>query len=102
MAVVPLSTTGLESMAMGRPVIQLARRGVLGPTEFISASGAAVQADGLQELEAAAESLLNDRPAYGRARDRGLAFAREFIVDVDRPGSAVRRFLAAVDRLSIT
>ena len=101
-AVVPLSTTGLESMALGRPVIQLARRGVLGPTEFISASGAAVQAEGLQELEAAADLLFNDQAAYSRARDSGLAYAREFIVDVDRPGSAVRRFLAAVDRLSAT
>jgi hypothetical protein len=100
LSAVSFSTTGIESMASGRPVIQLARKGVLGPTEFISASGAAVLAEGPQELEAAAESLLADSSAYGRARERGLAYAREFIRGVDCPGGAVLRFDAILDGLA--
>lgn len=101
LSAVSFSTTGIESMALGRPVIQLARKGVLGPTEFISASGAAVVADGPLELEAAAESLLTDKAAYKRARARGLVYAREFVLGVDRPDSAVQRLCAVVDRLAI-
>lgn len=96
---ISLSTTGIEAMATGRPVIQFTRKGVMGPIEFISQSGAARAASGVADLEAAAESLLTDPAAYGSARDRGLAYAREFIRGVDHPGSAESRFEEIVQAL---
>ena len=90
------STTGIESMVMGRPLVQVQREGVLGPSEWISKSGAAVAAGTAEEFEVAVETLLADSAAYGSARTKGLAYAREFILGVDRPGSAERRFVDIV------
>lgn len=96
---ISLSTTGIEAMAMGRPVIQMSRKGVLGAVEFISQSGAALGVGSGQELEAAVETLLTDPAAYDAARGKGLDYAREFVRGVDSPGSAERRFVEIVQEL---
>ena len=91
------STTGIEAMALGRPHVQIGRQGYLGPVEFISGSGAALSAGDGAEFEVAVESLLRDPAAYSRHRDAGLSYAREFVLDLDRPGSAVARLVALVE-----
>jgi glycosyltransferase involved in cell wall biosynthesis len=85
------STTGIEAMSLGRPVLQVPPRGYVGPTEFIAESGAARRVDSVEELAAAAEHLLSDRSAFGDAIERGRAFAGSFIHGLGEPGGAVRR-----------
>ncbi len=95
------STTGLEAMSLGRPVLHVPRRGHIGPAEFdfISASGAARRVNSVEELAAATERLLSDGSAYQDAIDRGRAFAGSFIYGLGQPGSATRRLADLVAEL---
>jgi len=92
------STTGIEAMCLGRPVLQVLPHGYAGPTDFI-ADADAVQVDSVEELAAATEHLLSDRSAYGDASDRGLAYARSFIRGFGQPGGAVERLADLVAEL---
>jgi len=93
------STTGIEAMSLGRPVLQVPPRGYIGPTEFIGESGAARRVDSVEELATATEHLLSDRSAYGDAVERGRAYARSFIHGFGQPGVAVRRLADLVAEL---
>jgi hypothetical protein len=95
------STTGLEAMSLGRPVLQVPPRGYIGPSEFefIGASGAARRVDSVEELDAAMEHLLSDTSAYGDAVERGRAYARSFIHGFGQPGVAVQRLAELVAEL---
>ena len=93
------STTGLEAMCLGRPVLQVPARGYIGPTEFIAESGATLPVNSADELAAAMEHLLSDRSAYGDAIERGRAYARSFIHGFGQPGTAVRRLADLVAEL---
>jgi hypothetical protein len=93
------STTGIEAMTMGRPVLQVPPRGYVGPTEFIAESGAAPGVNTVHELVAATEHLLSDSSAYGYAVEGGRAYARSFIHGFGQPGVAVRRLAALVAEL---
>ena len=97
--VVVSSTTGIEAMSLGRPVLQVPPRGYVGPTEFIGDSGAAPRVDSVEQLAAAMEHLLSDRSAYGDAVERGRAFARAFIHGFGQPGMAVRQLADLVAEL---
>jgi hypothetical protein len=87
------STTGIEAMSLGRPVLQVRPRGYIGPSEFefIGASGAARRVDSAAELAAAMGQLLTDGLAYRDAVERGRAYARSFIEGFGQSGTAVRR-----------
>jgi hypothetical protein len=93
------STTGLEAMSLGRPVLQVPPRGYVGPTEFISASQAARAVDSVDELAAATEQLLRDPDYYDDAARRGQAYAGEFIEGFGKPGSAAGRLSDLVSEL---
>lgn len=93
------STTGIEAMSLGRPVLQVPPRGYIGPTEFIGESGAAHRVDSGEELAAATEHLLSDESAYRDASERGRAYARSFIQGFGQPGGAVRRLADLVAEL---
>lgn len=95
------STTGLEAMSLGRPVLQVPPRGYIGPSEFefIGASGAARRVDSVEELAAAMECLLSDRLAYADAVGRGRVYARSFIHGFGQPGAAVQRLAELVAEL---
>lgn len=95
------STTGIEAMTLGRPVLQVPPRGYVGPSkvEFIGASGAARRVDSVEELDIAMEQLLSDSSAYGDAVERGLAYARSFIQGLGQPGAAVQRLSELVAEL---
>jgi glycosyltransferase involved in cell wall biosynthesis len=93
------STTGIEAMSLGRPVLQVPLRGYVGPTEFIGESGAARRVDSVEELTAATEHLLSDRSAYRDASERGRAYARSFIQGFGQPGGAVLRLADLVAEL---
>jgi len=97
--VVVASTTGIEAMSMGRPVLQVPPRGYIGPMEFIKESGAAQQVDSVEELAGAVEHLLADGSAYGAAVERGRAYARSFIHGFGQPGVAVRGLVDLVAEL---
>jgi hypothetical protein len=84
------STTGIEAMCLGRPVLQVLPQGIVASTDFIADSGA-VRVDSVEGLAAAAEHLLSDRSAYRDASERGRAYARSFIQGFGQPGEAVRR-----------
>lgn len=95
------STTGIEAMSLGRPVLQVPPRGYVGPSEFefIGESGAARRVDSVAELAVAMEHLLSDSSAYGDAVERGRAYARSFIQGFGQPGMAVRRLADLVAEL---
>jgi hypothetical protein len=95
------STTGIEAMSLGRPVLQVLPRSYTGRTEFefIGASGAARPVVSVDELAAAMERLLSDGSDYGDAVDRGRAYARSFIRGFGQPGGAVRRLAELVAEL---
>jgi hypothetical protein len=93
------STTALEAMALGRPVIRLANRGFIGPVDFLRDSGAVVSADDGETFEAAAEELLSSPTAYRRAVELGRAYAAAFVTGLDRPGSAEDRLVGLVRSL---
>jgi hypothetical protein len=93
------STTGIEAMCLGRPVLQVPPRGYLGPTEFIGGSGAAIQVDSVEQLVVTTERLLSDRLAYGDAIERGRAYASSFIRGLGETGGAVRRLAELVAEL---
>ena len=69
------STTGIEAMSLGRPVLQVPPRGYVGPNEFefIGESGAARRVDLVEALAAATEDLLSNTSAYGDAVESGRA-----------------------------
>ena len=90
------STTGLEAMAIGRPVISVATRGYIGPANFIHDSGAVARVASSDEFDAAAEELLGNTQAYERAVQAGREYAASFVVGIDRRGSARDRLLALV------
>jgi glycosyltransferase involved in cell wall biosynthesis len=93
------STTGIEAMSLGRPVLQVPPRGYIGPTEFIGQSGAARRVDSVEDLAAAMEDLLSDSSAYCDASERGRAYAHSFIHGFGQPGGAVRRLADLVAEL---
>jgi hypothetical protein len=93
------STTALEAMAIGRPVIRLMNRGSIGPVDFLRDSGAVVSVGDVDAFEAAAEQLLSDPIAYRRAVELGRAYAATFITGLDRPGSAEERLVGLIRRL---
>jgi hypothetical protein len=95
------STTGLEAMSLGRPVLQVPPRGYVGPAEFefLGESGAVRQVDSVDDLAAAMEQLVSDGAAYADAVERGLAYARLFITGFGQPGAAVQRLADLVAEL---
>ena len=97
-AIVELSTTGIEAMALGVPVVQLGRAGILHGPDFISESGAP-RATNAIELADAVETLLTDPAMRSRSRDRGRAYAQEFVATLDQPGEAGRRLCSVVSDL---
>jgi hypothetical protein len=97
--VVVASTTGIEAMSMGRPVLQVPPRGNTGPIDFISASGAARRVDTVAEIADATDHLLSDGAAYRNAAERGRAYARSFIEGFGQPGGAVQRLADLVAEL---
>jgi glycosyltransferase involved in cell wall biosynthesis len=97
--IVGRSTTGLEAMSLGRPVLQIPARGYIGPTEFIAESGAARQVESVEELATAMDQLLSDPTAYADEAERGRAYARSFIHGFGQPGAAVRALAALVGEL---
>lgn len=94
------STTALEAMAIGRPVIQLRTRGTTGGPDFIAASGAAQVAGTDAEFEDAAEQLLNDQRARRRAIEAGHAYVESFIVGFRDPGHAERQLVEVINDLA--
>lgn len=90
------STTALEAMAMGRPVVRLVNRGYIGPTDFLRDSGAVVSVASVDEFEAAAEELLSSPSAYRRAVELGRAFAAAFVIGLGQPGFAEGRLVDVV------
>jgi len=95
------STTGIEAMSLGRPVLQVPPRGYVGRSdvEFIGASGAALAVDSVDELAAATEHLLSDSSAYGDAVELGRAYASSFIFGFGQPGGALGRLADLVAEL---
>jgi hypothetical protein len=93
------STTGIEAMSLGRPVLQVPPRGHAGSTEFLGESGAVRLVDSAKDLAAATEYLLGDSSAYLEASERGRAFAASFIKGFEHPGGAVRRLAELVAEL---
>jgi hypothetical protein len=93
------STTGLEAMALGRPVVTIASRGPLGGPDFLAEGGAAVTVGDEHELEEALERLLGDPREYARRVEAGRAFAGRFVGGLDDPSAAPRRLVEIVDRL---
>ncbi|MHB8958915.1 MAG: glycosyltransferase [Candidatus Limnocylindrales bacterium] len=96
---VATSTTALEAMAMGRPVIRIATRGYIGPVDFLRDSGAVVSVTDADEFEVAAEQLLSSRSAYARAVELGWAYAGAFVTGLNRPRSAEDRLIELVQTL---
>jgi hypothetical protein len=92
------STTGLEAMSLGRPVLQVPPRGYVGATEFIEASRAARVVDTVEELTAATGQL-RAPDAYDDAARRGRAYAHAFIEGFGQPGGAARRLSDLVSEL---
>jgi hypothetical protein len=92
------STTALEAMTIGRPVIRLVNRGYIGPVDFLRDSGAVVSAADAEAFEAAAEELLSSPSTYRRAVERGREYAAAFVSGLDQPGAAERRLLDLVER----
>ena len=90
------STTGLEAMALGRPVVQISPVGYLGPAEFLSLSGATAVVDSSARFTDEVERLLSKPADYESARVRGRDFARSFVKGLEEPGSAVRRLTETV------
>jgi glycosyltransferase involved in cell wall biosynthesis len=93
------STTALEAMAIGRPVIRLVNRGYIGPVDFLRDSGALVSAGDAEAFETAAELLLSSRSAYRQAVESGRAYASAFVTGLDQPGSAEARLVGLVKGL---
>ena len=87
---VAFSTTALEAMALGRPVVHLAGRGHTGGIDFIRESGASVEVSSLEELDSAVEELLQDGTRRRRAIEAGRSYVGDFISGFDEPGSAER------------
>ena len=82
------STTALEAMALGRPVVQLSGRGHTGGVDFIRASGASVAVSSLAELDLVVEQLLLDATKRRNAIEAGRAYVRDFIAGFNEPGRA--------------
>jgi hypothetical protein len=93
------STTALEAMTIGRPVIRLVNRGYIGPVDFLRDSGAVVSAADDRAFEAAAEELLSSPAAYRRAAGRGREYAAAFVSGLDEPGAAEGRLVSLVERV---
>ena len=94
--IVGRSTTGLEAMCVGRPVLQVPALGYIGASEFIRDSGAARMVESADELAAAMDRLLSDRSSYVDAIERGRAYARSFVQGFGQPGAAVKRLVELV------
>ena len=95
-AVVSLSTTGIEAMSLGVPVVSLRTIAKLGGINFINESQAPEATDS-GELAALLEPLLTDGSERSRSVNRGCEYARRFIAGLDQPGSAAKRLTALVD-----
>lgn len=90
------STTALEAMAIGRPVVRLVNRGYIGSTDFLRDSGAVVSVANADEFESAAEELLSSPSAYRRAVELGRAYAAAFVIGLNSPGFAEDRLVELV------
>lgn len=97
-AILELSTTGIEAMALGIPVVQVGSDIGLGGTEFISESGAPKATD-VTELSDAVEHLLTDPSAREGSRARGRAYAEIFVDSLMTPGTAAQRLTEIVKSL---
>lgn len=93
------STTGLEAMALGRPVVQVPPAGHIGYPDFMAASGASVVTGTSAEFTDETEHLLSNQPDYESASVRGRLFARSFVVGLEEPGGAVGRLTEIVTGL---
>lgn len=94
------STTALEAMALGRPVIQLVGRGHAGGPDFVAESGAVSRVASVEEFEHVAERLLGDPAARRRAVDAGRAYLGAFISGFASAGQAERRLVELVTDLA--
>ncbi len=94
------STTALEAMALGRPVIQLPSRGPTGGPDFVQESGAATQVSSPEAFADGAERLLQDGAAREQAIAAGLAYLERFIAGFSQPGEAEERLAGIVNALA--
>jgi hypothetical protein len=85
------STTGLEAMALGRPVVQISPMVYLGHPDFLALSGATAMAGTSAQFAEELERLLCNQPDYESACALGKQFARSFVKGIDEPGGAVAR-----------
>jgi hypothetical protein len=85
------STTGLEAMALGRPVMQIKTVGYVGHPDFVSLSGAGAVADTAADFTEQAERLLSSRADYDSASESGRRYSRLFVTGLHEPGFAVAR-----------
>lgn len=89
--VVVTSTAGLEAMAAGIPVIQIAPRGPVGLPSFLTQSGAAAVVETAQQLEEAVRKILEDAAYRQRMVARGRDYAAEFVTGIETAGSSAKR-----------
>ena len=94
-AVLELSTTGIEAMALGIPVVQVGGETFLGGPDFISDSGAP-RATNVTELSDAVEHLLSDVNAREHSTARGREYAELFVDSLTTPGAAGQRLTEIV------
>lgn len=94
------STTALEAMVLGRPVIQLPSLGQTGGPDFVRESGAATPVASQAEFDDAAERLLQDQAAQRRAIEAGRAYLAGFISGFSVAGHAERRLAEVVRALA--
>lgn len=92
------STTALEAMALGVPVILIEQRGSVGPWDLL-ATPAVRRARDLRELSDALDQLLRDQSVWEVSSREGQEFARDSIRGLDKPGSAEERFGRVVSGL---
>ena len=97
-AAMELSTTAIEAMAIGVPVVQLGPQRFDGP-DFIAASGAP-RATTADELADAIEGHLSDPLLYGRSRDRGRTYAESFVATLTQTGAAAGTLIDIVADLA--
>lgn len=93
------STTALEAMAIGRPVVLIEPLGRIGPNDLLDGAESVARARSIQELEDSIERFLEDEKARTLAIEGGLAFARSFVRGLEVRGGAVDRLVGLVDHL---
>lgn len=97
-AIVSLSTTGVEAMASGTPVVQIRSEGALNGPDFVAASGLTT-AESAADLIDAVECLLSDSGERSRAREHGREYAERFVDSLTVPRVAARKLVETLDQL---